>query len=94
MTQKQLAKILHISVKSISMYERKRRTIPDEIKFKLADIYNVTLDYLLERTDVNLRNKLVYVPLPKNADAKFKKNVVEYVELLEFKRIHDAKGKM
>ena len=47
LTQPELAKRLNISVSSIGMYETDAREPSDEIKTKIADFFNVTVDYLL-----------------------------------------------
>lgn len=47
MTQKDLAKLLSVSINSISMYERELSTPSDEMKVKIAQIFHVSLDYLL-----------------------------------------------
>lgn len=52
LTQAQIAKYLNISQQSYSHYEVEDREIPLALLIKLADFYNVTLDYLVKRTDV------------------------------------------
>mgnify|MGYP004516146611 FL=1 len=56
MTQTQLAEILHCSQRVYSDYERGKLDIPTEILIKLADFHEVSVDYILERTD----NKRLY----------------------------------
>ena len=51
MTQTQIAEILHCNQRVYSDYERGKLDIPTEILIKLADYHNVSVDYLLERTD-------------------------------------------
>ena len=51
MTQTQIAQILHCSQRVYSDYERGKLDIPTEILIKLADYHNVSVDYLLERTE-------------------------------------------
>ena len=53
MNQTQVAKHLFTSQTVYSRYERGFQTIPLEhlIKLKLADLYNVSTDYILGRTD-------------------------------------------
>ncbi|MGM9614428.1 MAG: helix-turn-helix domain-containing protein [Oscillospiraceae bacterium] len=54
MTQKDLAKILHVSVSTISNYEKDVH-LPDVDKLiDIADFFDVTTDYLLSRTDSNM----------------------------------------
>lgn len=51
LTQEAISKKLNISQRSYSHFETGTRGIPTEILIKLADIYGVTLDYLVGRTD-------------------------------------------
>lgn len=50
-TQSQLAKELRISQRAYSHYEAGDRSIPLEILSRLADIYETSVDYLMDRTD-------------------------------------------
>ena len=51
MTQIQISKILHCSQRVYSNYERGDIDIPTTILIKLADFHDVSVDYLLERTN-------------------------------------------
>ena len=57
MTQVQIAKILNCSQRVYSNYERGDIDIPTEILIKLADFHNVSVDYLLDRTNKKETNK-------------------------------------
>ena len=57
--QRTVASMLHTSQRAYSYYENGNRAVPVEILSALADIYQVSTDYLLERTDNP-------VPYPKN----------------------------
>lgn len=48
--QTELAKYLNVSQVAYSYYEIGKRSIPLDLLIKLADFYNVTLDYLCFRT--------------------------------------------
>ena len=50
-SQDKLAKILHIPQRAYSHYEKGDREIPFDVLIKLADFYNVSLDYIAERTN-------------------------------------------
>ncbi len=50
--QKDIAKLLGIHQTVYSRYERGFQTIPLELLVFLADYYNVSTDYLLERTNI------------------------------------------
>ena len=49
-TQKELADYLNIKQTTYSKYELGKINIPVEVFIKLADFYNVSVDYLLGRT--------------------------------------------
>ncbi len=51
MTQTQVAKMLTMSQTGYSKYETGENDIPTNILIKLADFYDVSVDYLLNRTD-------------------------------------------
>lgn len=51
MTQAQISKILMCSQRVYSNYERGDVNIPTDILIKLADFHDVSVDYLLGRTD-------------------------------------------
>src|SRR5699024_7497288 len=52
LNQKELAKALNISNTTLSQYETGQRTPSDDIKIKIAEFFNVSIDYLLGRTDI------------------------------------------
>lgn len=51
MSQRELSEILHISQRSYSHYETGSRNIPIEMLIRLAYYYEISLDYLVGRTD-------------------------------------------
>ena len=51
LTQVQMGKILSCSQRVYSNYERGELDIPREIMINLADFYEVSVDYLLNRTE-------------------------------------------
>lgn len=51
LTQAQVGEKLHISQRAYAYYESGQRMIPPQILCALADLYGVSVDYLLERTD-------------------------------------------
>lgn len=51
-TQKDLAKYLGVSDRSVGYYETGQRTPPPDIIEKIADYFNVSVDYLLGRTNI------------------------------------------
>lgn len=64
LTQSYLAKILNISQRAYSHYESGTRAIPLETLCQLADFYNTSTDYLLERTN----EKKPYKPTKKKTN--------------------------
>ena len=51
-TQKQIAEYLHIRQNTYSQYEIGVLNYPIDVLMKLADFYDVSVDYLLGRTSV------------------------------------------
>jgi len=52
LTQKELAKILHITRTTLSNYETAYRTPSIYLVISIATYFNVSTDYLLGRTDI------------------------------------------
>ena len=50
-TQSRVAAYLHCDQSQSSKYERGERPLPLDYAVKLAELYNVSLDYLVRRTD-------------------------------------------
>lgn len=56
LTQTALAEILHISQKSVSMWEN-GETVPREpMRLKLAQVFNLPIDYFLDTNENSLNN--------------------------------------
>ena len=55
--QSDIAKILNISQNTYSQYETGVISLTAEVLIKLANYYNVSIDYLLDRTDNPHTNK-------------------------------------
>ena len=55
--QKDLAKLLNVSVPAINYYENEKRSIDTKTALILAEYFNVSIDYLLGKSDV--RNGIV-----------------------------------
>lgn len=60
LTQLQVGEYLHISQRSYAHYEAGTRDIPVEILMNLADLYQVNLDYIVERTNIKKKLPLEY----------------------------------
>jgi transcriptional regulator with XRE-family HTH domain len=57
LTQQQVADMLFINRRTYSAYETGSNSMTPDTLIKLADIYNVSIDYLLERTNNPELNK-------------------------------------
>ena len=55
--QRELAEYLNCSQRAYSSYELGQRDIPTDVLIKLANFYNVSIDYLLGQTGNPKRNK-------------------------------------
>ncbi|MGG7058419.1 helix-turn-helix domain-containing protein [Clostridium tertium] len=92
LTQEDLGKILGVGKTTISMYENGNSTPNDEIKIKIADYFNVTLDYLLGKTDIKnydktekeptiaLHSDYNYDELPDEARKEIE-NFIQYIKI-------------
>lgn len=87
MTQKKLAEILNLSPRMISYFESGEHFPRDEqILFQLADLFQVSTDYLLgyesQKPNVKARKAAVkLLSLPENAQ----NSAIEYIDFLSIK---------
>lgn len=64
--QDELAKKLSVSPSAIGMYERNLREPNNELTLKIATFFNVSVDYLLGKSDIknpDLKDKLLLIPI-------------------------------
>ena len=52
LTQAEMGNLLNISQRSYAHYESGTRNIPIDVLIDIADIFEVSLDYITERSDV------------------------------------------
>lgn len=52
--QREMAAFLGVSQNTYSQYETGVIAFTDQVLIKLADFYNVSVDYLMDRTDVQI----------------------------------------
>lgn len=52
LTQQEMAKLLHISQATYSRYESGELDIPTAVLITLSKFYSVSIDYLLNQTDI------------------------------------------
>ncbi|MBO4815420.1 MAG: helix-turn-helix domain-containing protein [Clostridia bacterium] len=88
LNQADIGKILGITSQAVGLYENDKRDIPTKYIIELAKFFNVTVDYLLCKTDV--RNAIVHVakiPVLGTVKAGYdwlaEENVVDYITLKE-----------
>lgn len=80
LTQKELATFLGISDRAVGYYEKEERTPPPDMLQKIADFFDVSVDYLLGRTD--LPN--AYIPEEYKQKYKIsKRDIRQYEEAMQ-----------
>ena len=57
LTQNEVAKHLNMKQPQYQRYEKGIRDIPSDVLIELSNLYNVSVDYILEQTDNPKRNK-------------------------------------
>ena len=55
--QRDIAQVLNVSQNTYSQYENGVIALTDQVLLRLADFYNVSVDYLMDRTDNPLFSK-------------------------------------
>lgn len=92
MTQQYVAERLNVARSTIAGYETKDRQPSHEKLTALANIFHVTVDYLLDETSVSLEDAPcnIYADEEKKLIAKYRKlspesrkKLIEYLRLLE-----------
>ena len=51
LTQKQVGEAINVPQRTYAYYESGQRMVPPQVLCALADFYNVSVDYILGRTD-------------------------------------------
>ena len=84
MTQKGLAQILNVTPSAVSGYETGRNSPSDEIKCKIAELFEISLDYLLGLTDeeVSLNRENVVV-LDKEVNFEVRENLRMFAHIMD-----------
>lgn len=57
LSQKEVAEKIYVSQRTYSYYENEEHDIPTHALIRLADFYNVSVDYILGRTENPKMNK-------------------------------------
>jgi transcriptional regulator with XRE-family HTH domain len=78
--QKELASMLGVEANTVSAYENGLKTPCDKRKIKIAEIFDVSLDYFMQLIDEKIsykRNDVVYLPkdFPPEAIPKIKEHI-------------------
>ena len=60
LSQEDLGKVMNISGRTISYFEAGERSPSPEILNKLADVFNVSVDYLIGRTNLRSNDARAY----------------------------------
>ncbi len=86
LSQKDLASHLKISAYTVSSYEREKSTPDDEMKVKIAEFFNISLDYLLgligEEVPIGGGKS---IKIPDNLPPQAIKEINDYIEYLKVK---------
>ncbi len=88
LSQEQLAKILGVSHYTVSSYECNRSDPDDKSKIMLAQLFDVSVDYLLglvdERFSFQREQNVLY--LPKELTSEDKKEVEIFIDYIKYKK--------
>ena len=82
LTQQQLADIFYLNKSSISRYEKNGQMPENEILQKLADFFEVSIDYLLCRTDEK-KPPISNTPLTKKEQLDIEKEALQMIKNID-----------
>ena len=82
LTQFQLAEKLQITTSSISQYESGDRVPSDDVKIKLANFFDVSLDFLMGLSDI--RNPYVFFTLSEYFKSLTEEEINEVIKYTMF----------
>lgn len=85
MTQKELSRKLSISHHTISSYERDISVPDDEMKIRIAKLFDVSLDFLLGLTDKKISYRYRGIEIPSSLNDEDIKMLLEFAEFLKYK---------
>lgn len=84
-TQRELAKALNITPACLSKYETGRSTPSPDMPIKIADTFNVSVDYLLGRNSLQFDYKML--------NEKFYKNITVFDAINSIVKLNPARRK-
>lgn len=98
LTQEEFGKLFGIVKSTVSMYESGKSTPDDELKKKIANYFDVTLDYLMGVSNIKNpykeENSLNYIKLDvKDLPEEAIKQIEEYIEFIKQKYDIDKTSK-
>lgn len=70
LTQREVSQLINMSQRNYSYYENGERNIPAEILIKLADIFGVSIDYILKHKVKEAKNDFLSPTLEKSKKKK------------------------
>ena len=84
LTQKELSEMLYVNYRTYSGYERNENEASDDFKVKLAQFYNVSVDYLLGVSDHPrpVVDGDGYIRIPKPLSDSGRKELEQFVSYL------------
>ena len=87
LTQRELSEKLHVNYRTYSGYEREETEASDDFKIKLAQFYNVSVDYLLGIIDHPhpIQEGDEYIRLPKPLSGSGRKELEQFISYLLYK---------
>lgn len=95
MTQKDIATYLNVSDRLVGYYESGERMPPPDILEKFADYFDVSVDYLLGRTNIRKQKQSVDSTVSEikddidNLSPESKDDLKRYLELLKIKDMQE-----
>lgn len=85
LNQEELAKKIGVSPSAIGMYERDLREANDDIKLKMCDLFNCSMDYLTGKSDIrngtNHAIVLVYGTIPAGIPMEMIEDILDTEEI-------------
>lgn len=93
-TQAELASLLNISPKTVGTWERGTREPPMDAIIKIAQIFNVTTDYLLGRVNNPHEDLLIAAHMDDNLTEKQIEEINKFIEFQKQEYIKDKNNKL
>lgn len=94
LSQKELAKLLGVSPSTIGMYEAGKRTPDSEMLTRICDFFNITVDYLIGRSNIKNPKCSTYNKEEQNPITDDEKNILNLYKKLNDKDKAKFEGMM